>query len=118
LDWQELKRWGFGALKLKPDEFWNLTLIELNDMLDAFAFEERRQDDMLNQRIAWQTSHIMNASGNMKKRIKPTDLYKPLEASEDEEPQQNIVKRFETPQDKEEYLNNLMEKFGKNTDGS
>jgi hypothetical protein len=118
LDWKELKRWSFGALKLKPEEFWSLTLFELNDMLDAFNHEEKRQDDMLNQRIAWQTSHIMNASGNFKKRIKPEDLYKPMAHKEAEEEKQNIVERFETPQQKEDYLKNLMKKFGKETDGS
>jgi hypothetical protein len=89
-------------------------------MLEAFVEEEKRQDDALSQRLAWQTSHIMNASGNYKKRISPTDLYKPMahNEAEEENPQQNIVKKFETPQQKEEYMKNLMKKFGKETDGS
>jgi hypothetical protein len=99
-------------LKLKPDEFWNLTLFEINEMLEAFVAEEQRQDDMENQRVSWFTAHIMNSSGNYKKRIQPTDLYKPMAQRELEE-KQNIVERFESPEQKEEYLNRLMKKFGK-----
>lgn len=90
-------------------------------MLGAFIEEEKRQDDMQNQRVSWFTSHIMNSSGNYKRRIQPTDLYKPMSHKEQEEAKQNIVERFETPEQKEEYLNNLLKKFGKdkeNTDGS
>jgi hypothetical protein len=99
-----------------------MTFMEFHDMLSALVEEEKRQDDMLNQRVAWQTAHLMNATGNYKKKIKVTDLYKPMsEPSETEEsPKQNIVERFETNEDKEEYLKNLMKKFGKelNTDSS
>lgn len=103
---------------MKPDEFWELTLIEIFDLIYAFVEEEKRQDDMENQRVSWFTSHIMNASGNYKKRIQPTDLYKPLNWKEAEEEQQNIVERFESPDEKKEYLENLMKKFGKEMDGS
>lgn len=87
-------------------------------MLEAFVEEEKRQDDMQNQRVSWFTAHLMNASGNLRRRIQPTDLYKPMAQRELEEEQQNIVKRFETPEQKEDYLKNLLSKFGKNTDGS
>jgi hypothetical protein len=97
-----------------------MTLVEFNDMLEAFVEEEKRQDDMENQRTSWFTAHLMNASGNYKKRILATDLYKPMNYEEQEKEQQNIVKRFESKEHKEEYLKNLMSKFGKelNTDGS
>ncbi|MGG3561650.1 hypothetical protein ABES03_08600 [Neobacillus rhizosphaerae] len=81
-------------------------------MLEAFVEEEKRQDDMQNQRVSWFTSHLMNASGNYKKRIQPTDLYKPMDYRE-EQGNSNIVKRFESPSQKEEYLKQLMMKFGK-----
>jgi Phage tail assembly chaperone protein, TAC len=110
-----MKRWAFGALKLKPDEFWSLTATELEEMLEAFWEEEKRQDDVTNQRVSWQTAHLMNATGNYKKRIKSTDLYKPVEDVEqaEETPKQNIVTRFETAEQKEEYMKDLMSKFGK-----
>jgi hypothetical protein len=98
---------------LKPDEFWNLTLFEINEMLEAFVEEERRQDDMENQRVSWFTAHIMNSSGNYKKRIQPTDLYKPMAYKEQEKEKQEIVERFKSPEQKEEYLKNLIRKFGK-----
>lgn len=85
-------------------------------MLEALVEEERRQDDMQNQRTSWAVSHIMNSSGNYKKRIQPTDLYKPLSYVEEQEEKQNIVTRFESPEHKEEYLKNLMNKFGKETE--
>jgi hypothetical protein len=75
---------------------------------------------MLNQRASWVTAHIMNSSGNYKRRIKPTDLYKPMAHQEQEQvEQQEVVKRFDSPEQKTEYLQNLMKKFGKelNTDG-
>lgn len=102
-------------MRLKPDEFWSLTPFEIMDMIEAVVFEEQRQDDMLNQRVAWQTAHIMNSSGNYKKTIKPEDLYVPLDSRiKKEKPQeQKIIKRFDSKEQKEEYLNNLMQKFGK-----
>lgn len=102
---------------MKPDEFWSITPFEIMDMIEAYSFEERRQDDMLNQRVAWQTAHIMNSSGNYKKTIKPEDLYLPMdERVAKPENKQNIIKRFDSKEQKEEYLKNLMKKFGKTTE--
>lgn len=98
-------------MKLKPDEFWNMTLIEFNDMMNAFIEEEIRQDDVQNQRTSWFTAHIMNSSGNMRRAIKPTDLYKPLDYEEQQKVEQKVIKRFESPEQKEQYLKNLMAKF-------
>lgn len=101
---------------MKPDEFWSITPFEIIDMIEAFTFEEQRQDDMENQRFAWQTAHIMNSSGNYKKMIKPQDLYLPVEERVAKPKQQNIIKRFDSKEQKEEYLKNLMKKFGKTTE--
>lgn len=97
-----------------------MSLDELNDMAFAFIEEENRVNDIENQRVAWQTAYLMNASGNFKRRIKPEHLYKPLAEIEEPTPKQNIVKRFDSKEQKEEYLRNLMSKFGKelNMDGS
>lgn len=87
------------------------------DMVEAFAEEERRQDDVKNQRFAWQTAHLMNATGNYKKKIKPTDLYTPVDEVEKSEiPKQNIVKKFTSKEAKAQYLERLQKKF--NTDSS
>lgn len=96
-----------------------MSLFELLEMIEAMTEEEQRQDDMLNQRVSWQTAHIMNSSGNYKKRIEATDLYKPLAHKEEQAEKQVIVEKFETPEAKQEYLENLMQKFqSKKTDGS
>ncbi|MDT0155635.1 hypothetical protein Q9R51_26345 [Priestia aryabhattai] len=46
----------------------------------AAAFYKRREQDMDEKMmiLAWQTSHIMNSSGNYKKAIKPSDIYKSI----------------------------------------
>jgi hypothetical protein len=97
-----------------------MSFVEFFDMLEALVEEERRQDDITNQRTAWQTAHIMNSSGNYRRAIQPSDLYKPMSEQTEEEPKQNIIKRFESKEQKEEYLKNLMSKFGVDyeTDGS
>lgn len=102
---------------MKPVEFWDLTLIEFFDLLEAFVEEEKRQDDMKNQRVSWFTSHIMNSSGNYKRAIKPEDLYKPIAQLEENNIEQEVIERFESPEQKEAYLKNLLESFGKNLEG-
>lgn len=67
---------GYGLLRLKPDELFSLTLVEFYDMVNArqaFTFVE---DDREMERLAWQTSLLMNATGNYKKQIAPDKLYK------------------------------------------
>lgn len=96
---------------------------EIMELMEAHIFEERRRDDIENQRTSWFTSHIMNASGNYKKRIEPSDLYKPLDERVQKEEVDNktegVVERFDSKEQKEEYLKKLTSKFGKqNTGGS
>jgi hypothetical protein len=97
---------------------------EIMELMEAHIHEERRRDDIENQRTSWFTSHIMNASGNYKKRIEPSDLYKPLEdrteKKVEEDKTEGVVERFSSKEHKEEYLKKLTQKFGKeqNTDGS
>ncbi|MCY9324079.1 hypothetical protein [Bacillus haynesii] len=52
-----------------------MTIQEIFDM--AIAYYRRRDEEMDEQMhiLAWQTSHIMNSSGNYKKTIKPSHLY-------------------------------------------
>jgi hypothetical protein len=107
-----LKHYGYGMLKLKPDEFWNMTLNDLLDMTMGHLEQVKLTDDMEMQRLSWQTSLLMNATGNFKKKIKPTDLYKPLDSVDDEEKSTGKKKRY-TPEEKEEYFANLQKKMGK-----
>lgn len=81
-------------------------------MIEANIHEESRRDDVENQRVSWAVSHLMSATGNFKKRIKPTDLYKPLDTVQEEE-KKKVVKRFDSPEDKQKYLDDLKRKFRK-----
>lgn len=96
-----------------------MTFPEFSDMLEGFMFEERRQDDVLNQRTAWQTAHVMNATGKLRSRVKPDDLYTPMSSQPEKEPddQPNIITRFDSKEAKEKYLEDLQKKFER-PDGS
>lgn len=86
-------------------------------MVEAHLKHSITEEDTWNQRMAWVTAHIMNAGGNMKKRLNPTDLYKPIDVEEIFNPQpikvQDTVTKFESKEQKEEYLKNLYSQFGK-----
>ncbi len=101
-------------MKLKPDEFWGLTYVEICDLLEAFVAEEERQDDIVNQRLSWQTALIMNSSGNLRKQVKPTDLYRPkYMEGQQEDTSQKVVKKFTSKEEKTKYLEELKSKFDK-----
>jgi hypothetical protein len=88
-----------------------MNLTELMDMIEARVWAENRDSDLDTQRVAWQTAHLMNATGNFKKKIMPTDLYNPMDDSVEGE--EKVVKQFESTEQKEDYLQDLMKKFGK-----
>ena len=81
-------------------------------MLEAVIEEEKRQDDMENQRVSWFTAHIMNSSGNYKKKIKPTDLYEPVTLREKKQVEQKRL----TPEEKAEYITNLKKRIKGSTE--
>ena len=98
---------------LKPNELWNMSLADFYDMYDAFGEQLKLQDDIDTQRLAWQTAHLMTASGNYgKKGVKPTDLYIPL-AEQEKKPSQDIIKKFDSKDAKQNYLDDLMKNFDK-----
>lgn len=83
---------GYGLLELLPDQFFKLTVNELLDMVNA---RSKRHEQLVDEQLsilAWQTSHIMNSSGNFKKSIKATDLYNP-ESKESKENELTPVAR-------------------------
>lgn len=106
-------------MKLKPDELWSMSVKDYYDMFEAHVEQQRLQDDIENQRVSWQTAHIMNSSGAYKKKLKPTDLYIPLAEQKEEstKPNKDVIKKFDSKEAKEEYLQNLLKGFGK-VDGS
>src|SRR5690606_21948522 len=73
-----IKNIGYGTLKLKPYELWDLSAREFVDMYEAYSNTLNEEFDVEMQRTSWFTSLLMNATGNFKKHIKPEKLYTPL----------------------------------------
>ena len=74
-------------------------------MAEGYTEEQERRLDLQQRLLAWHASNVMNV--HTKKRIKPEDLYKP----KDRNKSGNKV----TKENRREYLNNLLRKFGKET---
>jgi hypothetical protein len=91
---------------LKPDEFWNITLVELVEMLEAVRKDEEDSFDGDFTLYAWQTAHLMNASGNFKKKVTVDML---TGKKPDEVKGENRVDRDE----KNRTMTGLKDKFGK-----
>ncbi|PEJ48426.1 phage tail assembly chaperone [Bacillus wiedmannii] len=105
-DWDTLKRWAFGTLKLKPDEFWKLTLSELLDMMRYHNEEESRKTEKEEFMLAWQTALLMNATGNYKRAITPEKLLGLDKNGEKKQGTQKVNK-----EEKNNKLSSLKEKF-------
>jgi hypothetical protein len=90
---------------LKPDEFWNLTYAELNEMLEYYLEEEKLVIEREQYLVAWQTALLMNATGNYKRTITPEKL---LGKNKNKSPEVKEIDREE----KEKKLQELMSKFG------
>lgn len=82
-------------------------------MVIANGKKREEEVDLQLNLLAWQTSHIMNSSGNYKKQVKPEDLYK--SQGDDEEPTQNSKELRPIDRDeKNQKLEALMNKFKQN----
>ncbi|MGG0487250.1 hypothetical protein ABEY65_28270 [Priestia aryabhattai] len=108
---------GYGLLGLLPEQLFSLTVVEFWDMVDAKMLIQYANEDREMERLAWQTSQLMSATGNFgRKGIKPDKLYQ-----RQFDDLGNIVQRAEgqevfTSIDKEvkdQKLNELMAKFNK-----
>lgn len=65
-------------MRLLPDQLYSLEIEDFVDMYVAFKEKENREFDKDMIKLAWQTAHIMNSTGRLKKQLKPTDLYKSI----------------------------------------
>lgn len=99
----EIKQLAFGYLRLKPDEFWNLTLSEIIDMAEAVVEDEKRKIEEQLWIVAWQTAHLMNATGNFKKTITPEKLLGKSASKEI---------RYASAEEKKKALEEVKKKFG------
>lgn len=102
---------------LLPDTLFSLTVVEFWDMVNSKLIIQYATEDREMERLAWQTSQLMSATGNFgKKGIKAEKLFKRqfddfgnvLVTSESHEVFTPIDKDV-----KDEKLNELMAKFNK-----
>lgn len=76
-NWSEITYWGYGVLNFKPQELLDLDPIIFCEMVESKLKVIKEENEMDMQKLAWQTSIIINCMGTLKKKIKPTDLYNP-----------------------------------------
>lgn len=101
-----MKRWAFGTLKLKPDEFWKLSFSELVEMMRYHNEEEARRTEKEEFMTAWQTALLMNATGNYKRAITPEKLLGLDKNGEKKQSTQEVNK-----EEKNNKLSSLKDKF-------
>ncbi len=63
------------------------------------------------QRLAWQTAYLMNATGNFKKNIKPTDLYQSV-FDKDEDQEDLSLDKDGAIEQREQLVKELLASFG------
>jgi len=100
-----------------PDQLYSLTLPEFWSMVDAKLYYNALDQDIEMQRLAWQTSLLMTASGNYgKKGVKADKLYKSNFDENGEPISRDSESTFKTidKEEKDKKLNELIEKFNKN----
>ena len=70
MDWAKIEEIAYGPLNLKPNEFWTLTLRELEKMADGYTWRLDNEWKRTAQLAAWITSSITG------KRVSADDLYR------------------------------------------
>lgn len=98
---------GYAYYRLDYTTLYDvLDITTLGDMFKAqLDMEEREQDKEL-QVLAWQTSLLMNATGNYKKPVKPDTLYTPIAE------QQKVTSKNKRAEDFKKKQEELMQTFG------
>lgn len=93
---------------LKPWEVCELDIWVIEDLLQAQQYKEDDDFDKQMIQLSWQTALLMNSTGNYKKKIKPEDLYTPLE-----EQKEKAIKRAEglNPKKRKELQADLLSAF-------
>lgn len=78
-------------------------------MVLAHTRAEEEAFDMQMIMLSWQTALLMNSTGNYKKKIKPEDLYIPLEKQREQE---KVRAKGIDPEEKKKLQDELMATFG------
>ncbi|MFR7272443.1 hypothetical protein ACLVL5_06065 [Streptococcus pneumoniae] len=104
---------GYGLLGLTPDTLFSLSLKEYTDMVNAKLYYQAYEDDLEMQRLAWQSSLLMSATGNYgKKGIDMKKLYRPRFDEDGNFKPEGSFKSIDKDE-KESKLNELIAKFNK-----
>lgn len=77
-------------------------------MVLAFMRVEEESFDNNMIMLSWQTALLMNSTGNFKKKIKPDDLYTPLEAQKEKA---KVQAEGFNPEKRQELQNELLSAF-------
>lgn len=97
---------------MTPETFWGITLAEIVEITEAIYFDSQQRTDSDLEITAWQTSLLMNATGNFKKQITPEMLLKKDKNKSDEggdQPKSNKLDKEE----KDKLVKDLLAKFEK-----
>lgn len=68
MDWEGLKRIAFGPLNLMPQQFWELTLKDFNDLVDGYKWRDKREWEKVAQLAVW-TSQKLKKGTTAKKLL-------------------------------------------------
>jgi hypothetical protein len=71
--------YGLAYAKIPYDSLMEMDLTALVVVLKAEIDKEYKEFDTKMRQLSWQTALIMNASGNLKRPVKPDKLYNPKE---------------------------------------
>lgn len=91
---------------LRPQELYSLEPVELYEMVEAYTIARNEEFKVDMQKLAWQTSIIINCMGTLKKKIKPTDLFN-LDEGEDNQKGIKSVDKDEHKKLQEELLDSF-----------
>lgn len=99
--------YGLAYCKLDYEYMYELDINILSKLLKAEIDKELHDYDVSMRKLAWQTSYLMNATGNYKNPVKPEKLYtsifdktkkaenkKPLPNSDIQKKRDELLKTF------------------------
>ena len=72
---RDIKIHAYTLANLTPAELYDYDLQVLDDWLGILVEHDFIKHDEQMKMLAWQTAYLMNATGNFKKNILPSDIY-------------------------------------------
>lgn len=100
--------YGLAYCNLDYEYMYELDLYILVKLIKSVMDKEAREQDLEMQRLAWQTSYLMTATGNYKTPVKPDKLYTSIYAQKEKE--KEVINKVDIEAKRKE----LLETFGIN----